>query len=59
MQATARIKKEIQNMQKDEKVPGIDYQVDPSNMRLFHVQIEGPEGTPYDSGVFNLELFLP
>jgi len=29
------------------------------NLRYFDVVIVGPEGTPYDGGIFKLELFLP
>lgn len=28
-------------------------------MRYFQVTIEGPQQSPYENGVFNLELFLP
>ena len=33
--------------------------VDPSNTRFFRAKIDGPAGTPYEGGVFELELFLP
>ena len=39
--------------------PGITISVDPANVRSFHAKIAGPEGTPYEGGVFELELFLP
>ena len=29
------------------------------NLRYFAVAIEGPDDSPYEKGVFNLELFLP
>ena len=28
-------------------------------MRYFNIAIAGPVGTPYESGIFRLELFLP
>ena len=33
--------------------------VDPRNKRYFCVTVDGPEGTPYESGVFLLEIFMP
>jgi len=30
-----------------------------NNFRHFFVQMAGPEGTPYQGGLFDLELFLP
>ena len=31
----------------------------PNNFRHFYVGIEGPDQTPYESGYFTLELYLP
>lgn len=42
-----------------EHVPGIKAQPDESNGRYFHVVIDGPQDTPFEGGVFKLELFLP
>ena len=39
--------------------PGVTAEPDESNMRYFKVQIMGAKDTPYDGGVFELELFLP
>ena len=38
---------------------GIYASPDENNFRLFHVQISGPEYTPYAGGMFNAELYLP
>ncbi len=42
-----------------EPVPGISAVPSESNARLFSVVILGPEESPYASGKFKLELFLP
>lgn len=42
-----------------EPVPGISAVPAESNARLFSVVIIGPEESPYASGKFKLELFLP
>ena len=33
--------------------------VSESNLRHFYVVLDGPKGTAYEGGKFNLELFLP
>lgn len=40
-------------------MPGIYANPDPGNSRYFHVQIAGPIQSPFEGGLFNLELFLP
>ena len=42
-----------------EPVTGIFAEPNPNNCRHFTVKIAGPEGTPYQNGVFNCELYLP
>ena len=42
-----------------EPVPGISAIPDEANARYFHVVVAGPEGSPFEGGVFKLELFLP
>lgn len=32
---------------------------DESNARYFHVIVTGPEDSPFEGGLFKLELFLP
>lgn len=53
-----RIIKETQRL-KTEPVPGIEVFPDEHNLRYFKVTIKGPEDSPYEGGLFNLELFLP
>merc|ERR1712003_133053 len=36
-----------------------DCKVDAANSRYFHIVMVGPDGTPYASGSYVLELFLP
>lgn len=42
-----------------EPVAGISALPDEANARYFHVTIDGPKDSPYESGVFKMELFLP
>ncbi|XP_060084171.1 ubiquitin-conjugating enzyme E2 N-like [Ylistrum balloti] len=53
-----RIIKETQRLMV-EPVPGIVACADEANARHFHVTVKGPKESPYENGVFNLELFLP
>jgi len=53
-----RIIKETQRLV-TEPVPGITALPDEHNGRYFHVTISGPKDSPFESGKFNLELFLP
>ncbi|CAD8132638.1 unnamed protein product [Paramecium octaurelia] len=57
-QPTPRIIKETQNLAKD-KVQGIEVTPDPGNFKHFFVIIAGPPNTPYEGGVFDVELLLP
>ncbi|EPS40515.1 hypothetical protein H072_5614 [Dactylellina haptotyla CBS 200.50] len=42
-----------------EPVPGIQAVPHEDNLRYFDVAIHGPTQSPYEGGVFKLELFLP
>jgi len=53
-----RIIKETQRL-KTEPVPGIEVTPDETNLRYFKVTIQGPEDSPFEGGLFKLELFLP
>lgn len=53
-----RILKETQRLMQ-EPVPGISATPDESNARFFHVLVSGPSESPYEGGLFKLELFLP
>ena len=52
-----RIQKETERLHM-EPVAGISASPDPNNPRYFHIQIAGPITTPYEGGLFELELFL-
>eukprot|EP01063_Lacrimia_lanifica_P021998 TRINITY_DN29706_c0_g1_i1.p1 TRINITY_DN29706_c0_g1~~TRINITY_DN29706_c0_g1_i1.p1 ORF type:complete len:151 (+),score=59.54 TRINITY_DN29706_c0_g1_i1:44-496(+) len=56
--SSARIVKETEKLQKDQP-PGIVATPMPENKRHFMVLICGPQSSPYEGGVFELELFLP
>ena len=58
MAMTARIQKETKNFITN-PVPGVHCEADEQNFRHFYAKISGPGGTPYEDGIFNLELFLP
>lgn len=53
-----RILKETQRLIQ-EPVPGISAIPDEANARYFHVHVSGPGESPYEGGIFSLELFLP
>jgi Ubiquitin-protein ligase len=53
-----RIQKETERLVID-PVPGISASPDSANPRYFHIQVAGPQITPYENGIFELELFLP
>ncbi|XP_017002841.2 ubiquitin-conjugating enzyme E2 N isoform X1 [Drosophila takahashii] len=53
-----RIIKETQRLLED-PVPGISAIPDENNARYFRVQVTGPHDSPFEGGVFKLELFLP
>lgn len=53
-----RIIKETERLVSD-PVPGITAEPHDDNLRYFEVTIEGPTQSPYENGVFQLELYLP
>lgn len=55
---TRRIMVETRNLSRDPP-PGISATPDDANCRYFHVVMAGPPGSPYEGGIFKLELFLP
>eukprot|EP01115_Flamella_aegyptia_P002076 TRINITY_DN13407_c0_g1_i1.p1 TRINITY_DN13407_c0_g1~~TRINITY_DN13407_c0_g1_i1.p1 ORF type:complete len:152 (-),score=11.81 TRINITY_DN13407_c0_g1_i1:43-498(-) len=52
-----RIIKETQRLL-SEPAPGISATPAEDNLRYFNVIIAGPTGSPYEGGIFKLELFL-
>ena len=58
MSISNRIRKET-NMILHRPPPGITGSVCEDNCRAFHFLIEGPQATPYEGGIFKLEVFLP
>jgi len=57
-QLPRRIIKETQKLM-TEPAPGISASPCQDNLRYFNVMILGPQQSPYDGGVYKLELFLP
>ncbi|KAK9478383.1 putative ubiquitin conjugating enzyme protein [Lipomyces japonicus] len=58
MSLPKRIIKETERLVSD-PVPGINAVPHDDNLRYFDVTINGPTQSPYEGGVFKLELFLP
>jgi ubiquitin-conjugating enzyme E2 N len=58
MASTTRITKETQRLLA-EPVEGVSATPYEDNMRYFNVVIAGPVDSPYEGGLFRLELFLP
>jgi ubiquitin-conjugating enzyme E2 N len=56
-QVSTRIIKETERLFK-EPAPGISVSPHNDNLRYFDVIIAGPAGSPYEGGIFKLELFL-
>ena len=55
---TPRISKETQRLKK-EPIEGINVFPDETNFRYFKVKLNGPPDTPYEAGVFDVDLYLP
>ncbi|KLJ12840.1 ubiquitin-conjugating enzyme E2 N [Blastomyces silverae] len=58
MDMPKRIVKETQRLM-TEPVPGITACPREDNLRHFDVTLEGPADSPYEGGIFKLQLFLP
>jgi ubiquitin-conjugating enzyme E2 N len=56
--APARIVKEYERWKKD-PADGISFTVDKNNIRYLTVLVQGPVGSPYEGGLFKIEMFLP
>ncbi|KAL6757540.1 ubiquitin-conjugating enzyme/RWD-like protein [Haematococcus lacustris] len=57
-QLPRRIIKETQRLL-SEPAPGISASPSEDNLRYFSVMVLGPAQSPYEGGIFKLELFLP
>jgi ubiquitin-conjugating enzyme E2 N len=53
-----RIRKETERLLSD-PLPGVTATPYEDNYRYFNVAMAGPSDTPYEGGLFRLELFLP
>ncbi|KAG8898249.1 Ubiquitin-conjugating enzyme 13, partial [Tulasnella sp. 403] len=53
-----RIVKETERLMND-PAPGISAVPHEDNLRYFDVFLTGPQGSPFEGGIFKLELFLP
>jgi ubiquitin-conjugating enzyme (huntingtin interacting protein 2) len=56
----SRLTKELAEVGKDDKTSGVKaVVVDPSNNRHLIGTIQGPTGTPYEGGVFEITIDIP
>lgn len=53
-----RIAKEVDQLKRD-SVPGISLEFKSADFRYVHVRMEGPPCSPYEGGIFSLELYIP
>uniref|UniRef100_A0A6I8RVQ5 Ubiquitin-conjugating enzyme E2 T n=1 Tax=Xenopus tropicalis TaxID=8364 RepID=A0A6I8RVQ5_XENTR len=58
MQRVSRLKRELQLLNK-EPPPGVTCWQNESNMDDLRAQIIGGSGSPYEGGIFNLEIIVP
>lgn len=58
MSLSRRIMLETAGLARDPP-PGCTVQADDGNARLFYVRMRGPNQSPYEGGIFKLEMFLP
>ena len=58
MSVNQRIIKETKKLKKD-KINGITIEPMENNPRYFNVMIDGPQGSPYEGGHFNLQIYHP
>lgn len=54
-----RIVKETERLLKQPVEGIVEVLPDEDNKRYFIINIKGPAGSPYDGGIFKLEMFLP
>lgn len=54
------MKKELEECQKDAHLSGVFAQaLDLSNLDYLQGTIKGPDGTPYEGGLFVIEIIIP
>ncbi|CAD8103502.1 unnamed protein product [Paramecium primaurelia] len=59
MNSTSRIQKELQSLQ-DEPLNGFLINIlDHNNLFYWKIQFSGPQGSPYEGGIFNLDIQFP
>ena len=58
--AATRLSKELIEVGKDDETSGVKaVPMNPDNPRRLKGTIKGPEGTPYDGGVFTIHIDIP
>lgn len=54
----SRVQKELVEVERD-KLSGVSIQISGDNLAHMQGTIEGPSGTPYEGGVFTIDIHLP
>lgn len=57
--AGGRLRKELVEVNKDPEVSGVSAEPVDGNVRHLKATIKGPVGTPFEGGVFHLDVVIP
>ena len=58
--AATRLSKELSEVGRDDATSGVKaVPVRPDNLRVLIGTIKGPEGTPYEGGIFQIDIDIP
>ncbi|KAJ7530905.1 hypothetical protein O6H91_14G024200 [Diphasiastrum complanatum] len=55
----ARVQKELVEVERDKNLSGVSIQICEDNLKHMRGTIKGPVGTPYEGGIFTIEIRLP
>lgn len=55
----SRVQKELVEIKRDEKLSGVSIEISEGDLTRMRGTIGGPHGTPYEGGVFIVDIQLP
>lgn len=55
----SRVQKELVEIQRDKKLSGVSVEVSEEDLTRMRGTISGPSGTPYEGGIFIVDIQLP
>lgn len=55
----SRVQKELVEIERDKKLSGVSIQVSEDDLTRMRGTISGPVGTPYEGGIFTVDIQLP